>query len=288
MITNLFEERIKQYAPSNVLEQENVLKELIQQCILNSLSRAGFFSQAIFHGGTCLRMFYNLPRFSEDLDFLLDKEDSKFSWQPYLNKIVGDANELGIQFQVIDRSTADNTVKKTFLKTDSIGTVFTFNLPFDRDTRRLLRVKLEIDIKPPLGSEKETHFLTFPSTSTVTTQKLESGFALKLHALLCRPYDKGRDWYDFVWYVSRQTIPNTALMKNAMIQSGQWKGNIKLSFDTNWLIEELSNRIKKIDWKIVRNDVERFLPKRDQESLDLWGQDFFLYNVKQMKSYLNT
>lgn len=279
----LFEERIRQYAPGDVLEQENVLKELLQQCILTSLSRTGFFTQAMFHGGTCLKMFHGLARFSEDLDFLLINENRDFSWELYLKKVVGDMDEFGIKFQVIDRSKADDTVKKTFIKTDSIGTVILFDLPFARDVRKHLRVKLEVDTRPPRGSAAETHFLTFPSAASITTQTLQCGFALKLHALLCRTYDKGRDWYDLVWYVSRRIHPDMELMKNAMVQSGPWKDMPDISFNTEWLKKELSDRIGKIDWKIMRSDVERFLPKREQESLNLWKPDFFLYHVEQMR-----
>jgi predicted nucleotidyltransferase component of viral defense system len=282
MTLNLFEERIRQYAPDDALEQENVLKELLQQCILTSLSRAGFFTQAMFHGGTCLKIFHGLARFSEDLDFLLMSKNQRFSWEPYLKKIVGDMGEFGIKFQVIDRSKVDDAVKKTFIKTDSIGTVIFFGLPFVRDVRKHLRVKLEIDTKPPQGSAVETHFLTFPSAASITTQTLQCGFALKLHALLCRTYDKGRDWYDLVWYVSRRIHPHMEFMKSAMIQSGPWKDMSNISFDVKWLKKELSDRINKIDWKIVRSDVERFLPKREQESLGLWKPDFFLYHVEQI------
>lgn len=286
MITNLFEERIRQYAPANAIEQENVLKELLQQCILTSLSRMGFFSQAIFHGGTCLKMFYGLPRFSEDLDFLLAKDSQGFSWKPYLERIVSDAEELGLRFETIERSKVDDAVRKIFVKTDSIGTVFVFDVPFARDVRRHPRVKLEIDTKPPHGSMAETNFLTFPSAAAITTQTLQCGFALKLHALLCRTYDKGRDWYDFVWYVSRRIYPDMELMKNAMIQSGPWEGRSDISFDEKWIDEELHNRIMGIDWNIVRSDVERFLPMREQEALDLWKPNFFLYHAGQMQSYL--
>jgi len=242
MTLNLFEERIRQYAPGDALEQDNVLKELLQQCILTSLSRAGLFTQAMFHGGTCLKMFHGLARFSEDLDFLLMNEDPSFSWEPYLKKVVGDMNEFGIKFQIIDRSKADDTVKKTFIKTDSIGTVMLFDLPFARDVRKHLRVKLEVDTRPPLGSTAETHFLTFPSAAAVTTQTLQCGFALKLHALLCRTYDKGRDWYDLAWYVSRRIRPYMELMRNAMLQSGPWKDMPDISFDAEWIKKESDRR----------------------------------------------
>jgi len=229
-------------------------------------------------------MFHGLARFSEDLDFILMNEKIVFSWEPYLKTVVSDMNEFGIKFQIMDRSKADDAVKKTFIKTDSIETVILFDLPFERDARKHLRVKLEVDTMPPRGSAFETHFLAFSSAAAVTTQTLSCGLALKLHALLCRTYDKGRDWYDFIWYVSRRIQPDMELMKNAMLQSGPWKNKANVSFDVAWLKKELSNRINKTNWPIVRGDVERFLPKREQGSLDLWKPDLFLYHVEQMKS----
>lgn len=270
MIERLFEERIKHYNPADPGEQEHVIQELLQQCILASLSRAGFFSKAIFHGGTCLKMFHGMPRFSEDLDFLLVKEDEAFLWDPLLIQVKEDAEDLGISFEIMDRSKA--------------GTILSTELPFQRDRRKKFRIKLELDIHPPDGSEKETHFLTFPFAASVTTQALTSGFALKLHALLCRSYDKGRDWYDFVWYVSRKIRPNYDLCAKAMMQSGPWRGQ-DIVIDASWLAEKLDRKIQEVDWAVIQNDVARFLPSREIESLKLWKDDFFLYHLREMKAY---
>lgn len=285
MIERLFEERIKYYSPADSLEQEHVIQEILQQSILAILSRAGFFSRAIFHGGTCLKMFHGLPRFSEDLDFILIKEDKAFSWDSLLLKVVEDAEELGIFFKIRDRSKAGATVKKAFFKTDSKGAIISTELPFQRDKRKMFRIKLELDIHPPHGSEKETRFLTFPFAAAVTTQMLTSGFALKLHALLSRSYDKGRDWYDFIWYVARKIRPNYDLCSAAMMQSGPWQGQ-NIVVDASWLAERLTKKIQEVDWEVIKSDVARFLPSREIKSLDLWKEDLFLYHVGEMKAYL--
>lgn len=281
MIEHLFKERIKYYDPADSLEQEHVIQEILQQIILASLSRVGFFSQAVFHGGTCLKMFHGLPRFSEDLDFMLAKKDREFSWGLLLARVKEDAEDMGISFEIRDRSNACATMKKAFLKTDSAGAIISAELPFRHDERKKFRIKLELDTNPPDGSEKENRFLTFPFAAAVTTQTLASGFALKLHALLCRSYDKGRDWYDFIWYATRKICPNYSLCANAMTQSGPWKGQ-NISVNVLWLAEQLVQKIQKVDWEMVRNDVTRFLPAREVKSLDLWKEDFFLYHAREL------
>jgi predicted nucleotidyltransferase component of viral defense system len=119
MIKNVLEEKIKEFSIDNVLDQENVLQELIQLYILASLSRSGFFSDAVFHGGTCLRIAYGMNRFSEDLDFFLKQPDPEFTWQKYLDHISKDAVMEGIHFDIRDKSKSETAVKKAFLNTDS-------------------------------------------------------------------------------------------------------------------------------------------------------------------------
>jgi len=207
MISDIFRQRISALGPGNAVEQENMLQELMQHLVLASLSRAGFFSVGCFHGGTCLRILYGTSRFSEDLCFLLKKPDPGFRWNPFLERIRRDCLADGIHFDVQDKTRADTVVQKAFLKTDSIGQILTLDLPFQRDRGKKIRVKLEVDANPPAGSRFESRYITFPMTAAITTQDLGSGFATKSHALLCRGYTKGRDWYDFLWYVSAaQTV----------------------------------------------------------------------------------
>ena len=208
MMESLIEARIRELDPGNAVEQENALQEVMQAHVLASLARAGFFSHAAFQGGTCLRMLYRMNRFSEDLDFLLRKPNPHFRWAPYLNAVKEDCMQQNIHFELQDRSRRGAAVKAAFLKTDSIGKVLLLDLPFSRQESRKVKIKLEIDTRPPAGSASETRYLTFPVVSAVSTQTLESGLATKSHALLCRNYTKGRDWYDFVWYVGKRTGMN--------------------------------------------------------------------------------
>jgi predicted nucleotidyltransferase component of viral defense system len=281
MLDRVLSARIRDYAPTNSVEQENVLQELMQHYVLSSLSRAGLFAEAVFHGGTCLRIVHGMNRFSEDLDFLLKRSDPDFRWQGYLESVRKDCEQEGIPFGVQDMSRAGTAVQKAFLKTDSIGKILELDLPFERHQARKIRIKLEIDINPPTGSTFTTSYITFPVTAPMTTQSLESGFALKLHALLCRSYVKGRDWYDFVWYVARKTAPDPDLLGQALRQQGPWAGQ-PIAVTGHWVRENMVATIRRIDWSAARDDVQRFLPLREQEGLRAWSADFFLYHLARM------
>lgn len=281
MLDRVLSARIRDYAPTNSVEQENVLQELMQHYVLSSLSRAGLFAEAMFHGGTCLRIVYGMNRFSEDLDFLLKRSDPDFRWQGYLESVRKDCEQEGIPFEVQDKSQAGTAVQKAFLKTDSIGKILELDLPFERHQARKIRIKLEIDINPPSGSTFTTSYITFPVTAPMTTQSLESGFALKLHALLCRSYVKGRDWYDFVWYAARKTAPDPDLLGQALRQQGPWAGQ-PIAVTGHWVRENMEATIRRIDWSAARDDVQRFLPLREQEGLRAWSADFFLHHLARM------
>jgi len=285
MIAEVLSARIREYAPANALEQENVLQELMQHYVLASLSRAGLFSEAIFHGGTCLRIIHGMARFSEDLDFLLKRPDSGFRWEKYLKPLQEDFQNEGIRLEAQDKSSLDSAVRKAFLKTDSIGTFLLMALPFERHNPRKLRIKLEIDTNPPAGSVFQTSYITFPGVAALTTQALPSGFATKAHALLCRKYVKGRDWHDFAWYVARKTKPDLELLGNALYQQGPWAGK-RPAITPDWFLAHLAVVIDRIDWREVRADVQRFLPQTEQAGLDAWGRDFFAYQLEQLRLYL--
>ena len=281
MINEILDARISDYSPTNELEQENVLQEIVQHYILASLARSGLFSEAIFHGGTCLRIFHGMSRFSEDLDFILKEPDRDFRWAKHVARAQADCALEGLHFEIQDRSEADDSVKKAFLKTDSIGKVLVLELPFHRHARRKIRVKLEIDTNPPAGSGYETGYITFPNAAAITTQPLQSGFAMKCHALLCRRYAKGRDWYDLAWYASKHVVPDLPLLANALHQQGPWAEE-RITVTPKWLVQQLQSRIRGLDWNAVRDDVRRFVPTREQRDLDLWSTDFFLYQAEQI------
>ncbi len=280
MITKAIANKLKEYGPANALEQENALAEILQLYVLASLARSGFFRVADFHGGTFLRIVHGLDRFSEDLDFALQQPDPAFAWRGYLDRVLRDCAADGLPLEAVDK--ADRTVRKALLKTDSIGASLQLDLPFARHRAKKIVVKLEVDVSPPAGATRETSFLTFPALSAITTQTLPSAFSGKLHALLCRTYVKGRDWYDFLWYAARGVRPNMALLANAIDQAGPW-AQAGVTVDDAFLISSLREKVASIDWKHAAEDVRRFLRPREQESLPLWGQELFSFHVAKLE-----
>jgi predicted nucleotidyltransferase component of viral defense system len=257
----------------------------MQHYVLASLWRAKFFAQAAFHGGTCLRILFGMNRFSEDLDFVLKEAASAFDWRPYLERIEQDCRAEGLELEVQGREELGTAVRRAFLKTDSIGQILNLELPYARHASRKIRIKLEVDTNPPASASFETRYITFPVTAAITSMDLRSGFGSKSHALLCREYTKGRDWYDFLWYASRSIVPNFDLLTSALDQQGPWAGQ-QLHIDAEWYLEAMKERIESIDWPAARRDVERFVMSREQPSLELWRRELFLQHLERLAETL--
>ena len=278
---DLIQKRLAEYNATGPIEEENALKEIVQEIILFALWRADFFEVAAFQGGTSLRILHGLTRFSEDVDFILLQPDPGFAWQPYLENLAETCKEFGVEPEVLDRGKMDKNVRAALVKDSSIANQL--NLSFmNNQYGRKLTIKLEIDCNPPAGSEFEYKYLNFPIDYEVCHQDLSSNFALKIHALLCWPYLKGRDWYDFNWYINQSAKPNLHLLQNALLQYGPWQGQ-EVIVDSDWLQSTLSEKIAAINWRDAIADVERFLKPVEQKSLSLWNERFFLSKLKQMK-----
>ena len=274
----LIQERLTSYEVANQLEEEHVIKEILQDIALYGLWRTGFFDIAAFQGGTSLRILHGMTRFSEDLDFILKKPDQDFSWPPYLKGMIVCFEEFGLKSEVLDKGRMDQRIKKALIKDNSIGNQL--NLSFFRENpARKLKIKLEIDVDPPENSFFEYRYLDFPLDFEVCHQDLSSNFALKIHALLCRPFLKGRDWYDFNWYVKQGVQPNILHLQSALFQWGPWKGQETI-IDMKWLKQTLADKIADINWHDAAVDVKRFIISQEQHSLKLWTRQFFLHKVK--------
>lgn len=270
---DILRKRLESYSASDARQEEQALREILQEVALYGLWRADFFEVAAFQGGTCLRILHGLPRFSEDLDFILRFPDKEFQWNPFFETLAMVMAEFGIRCELADRGNMDRAVRQALLKDDSIAGQLNLSF-FGPGNRRKLKVKLEIDTLPPEGSEFEYHYPDFPLDFELCAQTLSSNFSLKIHALLCRPYIKGRDWFDFGWYVSQSVIPNLPLLENALHQYGPLSGKV-LHIDYDWLNTALSDRIASIDWTKAAEDVAPFLPINFQQSLRLWSRQFF-------------
>ncbi len=283
MSTDLILQRLLTYQCQTILEQEHALKEIAQEIALMILSRTGFFRVAAFQGGTCLRILYGLDRFSEDLDFTLLEPNPQFNWQTYLEAMKEEFSAYGYLLDIKSRVDLEKNVKIAFLKAESAGALLTIT---DANTQKTkLKIKLEIDTNPPAGSSYETKYLDFPLAYSVNAQDFPSLFAGKCHALLCREYTKGRDWYDFSWYVARGAQINWSWLQSALEQSGPWQGKSP-QVNAEWLIEALTNKIITLDWDAAKKDVARFLKPKELTQLELWSSEFFLSRVEKLAKSL--
>ena len=276
----LIQKRLTSCNAANQLEEEYVIKEILQEIALYGLWRAGFFDIAAFQGGTCLRILNGMTRFSEDLDFILKKSDPDFTWPAYLERMTACFEEFGIKSEALNRGRMDQRIKKALIKDNSICNQL--NLSFFRENpERKLKIKLEIDVDPPENSGFEYSYLDFPLDFEVCHQDLSSNFALKIHALLCRPYLKGRDWYDFIWYLKQGVTPNLPHLQSALYQWGPWERQ-ETKVDLKWLKHALAEKVVHIKWQDAAVDVERFLIPQEQHGLKLWSSKFFLHKVEQL------
>lgn len=284
MTLDIVNDRLKNYDVKTKQAELNAIKEISQEIALAALARSGFFKHAMFQGGTCLRIIHDLRRFSEDLDFVLNKLDAHFNWQPYLNAISLEFEAFGLSLEIIDRSQASNTVKKAFLKETSFGKVL--NLQYDRirSDKQTILIKLEVDTTPPTGSIAETHYLEYPYPFSVITQDLPSLFAGKCHALLCCTYIKGRDWFDLIWYIQNRVPVNYSLLKNALNQCGPYKDK-SIDLTSKWLVNTLKGKVQSMNWPEVANDVKKFLPRDLLHIADNWNADLFSALLAKFNKY---
>ena len=274
---DLIQKRLERYQPANMADEQQALREIVQEVALYGLWRAGFFEVAAFQGGTSLRILHGLPRFSEDLDFILKTPAPDFDWQHFLQPMLACCAEFGLRGEAQDKSRMDQRVRKAVLKDNSI--VNQLDLAFQRGgVHQSLKIKLEVDVNPPSGSGFGFTYLDFPLDCEICHQDLASNCALKIHALLCRPYLKGRDWFDFAWYASQRTRPNLPHLQAALQQWGPWQGQ-SIHMDVVWLRHALQDKINTVDWRKAAQDVERFLNASGRESLRLWSPQFFLQKL---------
>lgn len=278
---DLIQEKLRSYSASNRIEEQNAIKEIMQEIALYGLWRADFFDTAVFQGRTSLRILHGLPRFSEDLDFMLIVPDPDFDWAPYLDALMATFETFGIKPETRAKGAMDKRIRAAVLKDTSV--VNQLDLAFaGRQTGEKINIKLEIDVEPPAHSKDTWTYLDFPTDYEVRHQDLASNFALKIHALLCRGFLKGRDWYDFSWYISRGVSPNLAHLEAALIQFGPWSDDAGLTVDRQWIEQQLSGTISSINWDEAKKDVRRFLKPAELKSLELWSERFFLTKLKKL------
>ena len=273
----LLQRRLDEYGCDDAEEELNAIREILQDMILAGLARTDFFTRAAFHGGTQLRIFEGVRRYSEDLDFALTEPDRDFDLKSYLDKAAEELESIGVELEVKDRSKAESAVKKGFLKNDSLVRILELRYVGGKGTLGTpgkILIKLEVDTNPPEGATYRASPLLFPYPASVRCFDRESSFSGKIHALLCRTYIKGRDWFDLIWYASVGARINHRLLSSAIDQQGQWAGQ-HVKTDDTWVRTQLRETIAGLDWKAAREDVRRFVYASDRPSLDLWNTEFF-------------
>jgi predicted nucleotidyltransferase component of viral defense system len=269
----------ERYSPASAEDYENAFKEIIQEITLLGLWRTKFFERAAFYGGTALRILYGLDRFSEDMDFSLLKRDKGFDIQPYCTGITDELEGFGLNVKVEKKEkTSESAIESAFIKTGTLENLILIDAPARISKRippnRLIKIKLEVDIDPPLGFETEAKYLLQPIPFSVNAYKPPDLFAGKMHALLCRQWKtrvKGRDWYDFVWYVARAIPLHLKHLETRMKQSGHFPKNQRLTQEK--LIELLKDKISNLDVKAAKKDVSPML--KDPACVEVWSKTFF-------------
>ena len=281
------ETMLKKYQLNTIDEKKNALKEIIQEIALLGLYRSGFFSHAAFYGGTALRIFYGLDRFSEDLDFSLMQPDMDFQLDKYTKFIQSELSSFGFEMEVQEKiKSSDNNIKSAFIKGGTEIHLLKISPSTDLikgvHKNEQLRIKLEVDTNPPGGASFEVQYHLNPIPFSVQLYSESSLFASKIHALLCRKWKtrvKGRDFYDFVWFLSKNSKLDLQHLEYRMKQSGHLDQDITMTLPL--LKKKLQDRLREVDFTQAKQDVLPFI--NDSRSLELWSKDFFISISEKVK-----
>ncbi len=275
-MSTVFDQMISRYKIETKNDEINALHEVMQEISLAALYREDFFSHAAFYGGTCLRIFHGLERFSEDMDFSLLKKDDNFTLEAYFDAIEKEFSALGRKIEVSRKE------KKNFSKVESAflkDTTEIYNLSFQ--TEKSVKIKIEVDKDPPLKFDTESKLLLLPFSFMTRCYTIPCLYAGKMHAMLFRQWRnrvKGRDWYDFEWYVRNNHPLDFEHLKERAIQSGNATSE---EFTKESFIISLKNKIEQTKIEMVKSDVQPFIKNRGD--LEIWSNDYFLQLTDMMK-----
>jgi predicted nucleotidyltransferase component of viral defense system len=251
----------------NPLLRKNLVREYLQARILEHLQRTGGMIYLAFHGGTALRFLYDIARYSEDLDFALERPQKGYDIRRFLRAIQSALGKEGYDIQI--RINDQKIIHTAYLRFQGL----LHELELSPHTGEVLSIKLEVDTHPPAGAVLETTLVHRHIPLRLQHHDRASLLAGKLHAFLQREHTKGRDLYDLMWYLGnpRWPAPNLDLLVNALDQTG-WKGQ-KLTSD-NWQ-RLIFKQLEHLDWAKVRADVLPYLERA--EEIDLLTLDQFTH-----------
>lgn len=285
-MNSMVEQMLMQYQADTIYDKKNAVKEIMQEIVLCGLSRAGFFKEAAFYGGTALRIFYGLDRFSEDLDFSLMTENVGFNLNSYFSVLEKEVRAYGLNVTITEKAkVCESNIKSAFLKGNTKEHLLLFyaDQPISGITdSELIKIKFEVDTNPPKYATFEHKYRLLPAPYEVNLYDAPSLFAGKIHAVICRAWRnrvKGRDLYDYVFYLARQTPVNLKHLRERLLQTQY------ITEDTECTLDEvkhmLGERFENIDYEQAKSDVEPFI--HDSSSLALWSAEFF----RQITNNLN-
>ncbi len=260
----------------NAKSGENAFKEIIQEIALLGLWRAKFFEHAAFYGGTALRLLYGLDRFSEDLDFSLLVPDPNFRLARYHNAVRDELESLGMKVEIHQKDKRqDSVVQSAFVKANTQLNDFVIRLE-----RKVLKVKFEVDTQPPPYFNTEVLVVYEPIEFAVRAVSKPDLFAGKLHALLCRNWRgriKGRDWFDWVWYVKQKIPVHLRHLEAKMKQSGNLEKSTRLT--EKLLVRMLEEAVDSVEMEKVLADIRPYI--KDTSRLEAWSKDMFREIIKR-------
>ncbi len=281
----MIKEWIAEYNPKNEEEILDALREIMQEITLAALSRTDFFEKAGFYGGTALRIFYGLDRFSEDLDFSLLDVDTEFTLEPYFSTILTEFESLGIKVSIKEKEKVKHSsIESAFLKTETIWKELVLEDIVKQTgvtSNKLIKIKIEVDRIPPLGFKTEEKLLIRPFSFYVRCFTRPCLFAGKLHALLYRQWNnrvKGRDWYDLEWYIKKGIPLDLGHFLSRAKDTGHWKAE---EITREQIVELLKDKIDSVSFANIKEDVVRFI--KEDNVLSIWSASYFKDLVEKMK-----
>lgn len=273
MKNEIFDNMLSRYDLTTEQNKRNAIFEVNQQVILAGLYAGGFFEEAAFYGGTCLRIFHGLQRFSEDMDFSLLAQDDNFDFTKYFPAIIDAFALVGREVEITKKDKKNfGKVESAFLKDNTDVYDVTFQ------TEKLIKIKIEVDTYPPLNFKTEQKLLLQPHSFMARCFTLPDLFAGKMHALVYRTWKdrvKGRDWYDFEWYV-RHNVP---LDFTHLAERCRQFNNEEITPEL--FKEKLIERLATADIRQVKTDVLPFV--RNPKELDIWSNDYFVQLAEMVR-----
>ncbi len=288
-MNSVIQTMIAKYNPQNDEERESAIKEIIQEIALAGLSRAGFFNKAAFCGGTCLRIFHGLNRFSEDLDFALLEKDPNFNLDNYFPSLKKEFASYGLDMSVeLKKKDEHAEAQSAFLKGNTLMLMLSF-FPKSEDAKRAvsnqkIKIKFEIDLDNPSGGVTEFKYKMLPAPYEVQIFDEPTLFASKIHAILCREYKhhvKGRDYYDYLFYIGKGSKFNIKYLENKLKNSGGKIGDSE-TLTLEKVKELLKEKFETTNYESAKEDVTNFV--NDKDGLKLWKKELFISTIDSLKS----